>query len=205
MMGEMRILVADKPELAAAYREFLDGLGYRLLEYVSTGNQLVQRCRAQRPDLVIAEIDLPGLDGIAAASEINRQRTYQVPVILVAAHHDAATLDRVVTDHVMAYLTKPVKPTDLAAAIQLGVIRFQHYKAGIRRAADLAQALADRKLVERAKRVLMANAQVDEAEAFRCLEKLAADKNRKVVEIARDVLIAEEAFQASPGQSEPKP
>ena len=120
-----------------------------------------------------------------------------MPVILVSAFHDAALIERAEMDHIMGYLVKPIKQSDLGPTIAIAVSRFAQFQALHKEAADLRQALSDRKIIERAKGILMKKANLDEAAAFRRLQKLASDKNRKLVEIASIILTAEEAFDAS--------
>src|SRR5262249_12860249 len=157
------------------------------------GAELVAGCRAERPDLVITDIKMPDMDGIQAAVQLYREMA--VPVILVSAYHDPELIRRAEADHIMAYLIKPVKQADLGPAIALAMRRFEQFEALRQEAADLRQALADRKLIERAKGILMKRVPLDEQDAFRRLQKLASDKNLKLVEIARMIVTAEEAFQ----------
>jgi response regulator NasT len=173
------------------YRDLLPRLGHEVI-VAEGGRQLIELCRAQKPDLVITDVKLADMDGLEATNEINRER--EVPVILVSNHHDGETQARAVQDHVMAYLAKPIKEGDLTAAISLAQARFQDWRALRKEAADLRQALEDRKLVERAKGIVTRRVNVPEAEAFRRLRKLASDQNRKLSEVARDILVAEEIF-----------
>src|SRR5262249_53970470 len=138
------------------------------------------------PELVLTDIRMPDMDGLAAAEEINKRRA--VPVILISAYHDAATRERALSDHVMAYLVKPIREAELEAALPLAVMRFQHFPALRKEAADLRQALEDRKVIERARGSVMRRLQVDEAEAFRRLRKLASNGNRRLIEVAHQVL-----------------
>jgi response regulator NasT len=141
---------------------------------------------------------MPDLDGIEAAIEIYRERP--VPVILVSAYHDAPLIERAEADHILGYLVKPIKQADLEPVIGLAVRRFEQFQELRKEAGDLRQALEDRKVIERAKGVLMKRARLDEAEAFRRLQKLASEKSRKLVDIAQMLLVAEEAVQ-EPGKS----
>jgi two-component system, response regulator PdtaR len=192
MKRPLRVAVADSEQaMLDYYQDLLPRLGHEAV-VAEGGRQLIELCRAQKPDLVITDIHLPDLDGLEATNEINRER--EVPVILVSNHHDGETQARAIQDHVMAYLSKPVKEGDLTAAISLAMARFQDWKALRKETADLRQALEDRKLVERAKGVVTRRVNVPEAEAFRRLRKLASDQNRKLSEVARDILVAEEIF-----------
>src|ERR1019366_9473974 len=146
---------------------------------------------AEQPDLVITDIKMPELDGIDAAIQIYQEKP--MPVILVSAYHDAALIERAEMDHIMGYLVIPIKQSDLAPVIAIAVSRFAQFQALQKGAADQRQALSDRKVIERAKGILMKKTGLDEAGAFRRLQKLASDKNRKLVEIASMILTAEEA------------
>ena len=157
-----------------------------------TGRELVECCRNTHPDLVITDIKMPDMDGIDAAAQIYKDAA--VPVILVSAHHDPATVRRAEADYVMAYLVKPIKQADLEPAIAIALRRFGQFQTLRREAADLKQALEDRKTIEKAKGILMKKVSLDEQEAFRRLQKLASEKNKKLIEIARSILTAEEAY-----------
>jgi response regulator NasT len=99
-------------------------------------------------------------------------------------------------DHIMAYLVKPIKQSDLAPTIMIAVRRFEQFEALRKEASDLRQALSDRKVIEKAKGILMKKTGLDEADAFRRLQNVASEKNRKLVEIATMILTAEEALQS---------
>ncbi len=192
----LRIAVADDElDMRDYFQDVLPRLGHTVVAVAHNGRELVEQCRTRQPDLVITDIKMPELDGIDAASQIYLDRP--VPVILVSAYHDAALIERAELDHVMGYLVKPIKQTDLAPVIAIAVSRFAQFQALRQEAADLRQALADRKTIERAKGILMKKANLDEAAAFRRLQKLASDKNRKLVEIAAMILTAEEALESS--------
>jgi response regulator NasT len=155
------------------------------------GRELVERCQAARPDLVITDIKMPELDGIDAAVAIYRERP--VPIILVSAYHDAALVERAEADHVLGYLVKPIKHGDLEPVIALAMRRFEQFEALRREAADLRQALEDRKVLERAKGILMKHGPLDEGAAFGRLQELAGEQKSKLVEIARLILLVEES------------
>ena len=170
-------------------RELLPFLGYDLVAVAETGRQLVEQCRAAKPDLVITDIKMPDIDGIDAAAEINRER--EVPAILVSAHHDAELLGRAGAEYIMAYMVKPIKPVDLQASIALAVQRFEHFRKLRAEAAGLRQALEDRKVIERAKGRLMQRHSLTEEQAFQRLRRAAMDTRRPMVDIARAVLVSD--------------
>jgi response regulator NasT len=194
MTHSLRIAVADdEPDMRDYFQKSLTRLGHQVVAVAADGRELVEKCRAAAPDLVITDIKMPDLDGIDAAAQLYRERP--VPVILVSAYHDPSLIERAEVDHILAYLVKPIKQADLAPAIGVAMRRFEQFEELRREAADLRQALEDRKVIERAKGVLMKRANLDEQDAFRRLQKLASEKSRKLVDIAQMVLVAEEAIR----------
>jgi response regulator NasT len=190
----LRIAIADdEPEMREYLEETLTVLGHQVLHVAATGRELADCCRRIPPDLVITDIKMPDRDGLEAAAEL--RDVQPVPVILVSAHHDPELIERAMRDHVLAYLVKPIKQADLETAIALAMRRFAEFRALQRQADDLRQALEDRKLVERAKGVLMTRGGLSEPDAFRRLQKLSSDKNLKMSEVARMIVLAEEALQ----------
>jgi len=195
MRSPLRIAVADdETETLDYFREMLVQLGHEVVVAATNGRALVEGCRTSRPEMVITDIKMPDLDGIEAAKQISEQDP--LPVILVSGYHDPALIERAAADHILAYLVKPIKQADLLAAIAIALRRFEQFQELRKEAADLRQALADRKLIERAKGILMKKLDLDEDEAFRRMQKLASAKNRKLVEIAEALLTAEEAMGA---------
>ena len=162
-----------------------------LLATVATSSR---NAGALNPDLVITDVKMPEMDGIDAAGEI--YRTSAIPVILISAHHEMDLIERAEADHAMAYLVKPVKQGAPRAGDR-------HRHASLRRVPGpaqryrgiLRQALADRKIIEQAKGILMSSTNMDEQAAFRRLQKLASEKNRKLIDIAHMILTAKEALR----------
>jgi response regulator NasT len=145
------------------------------------------------PDLVITDIKMPEMDGIEAAAEVNRER--EVPVILLSAYHEEDLLQRAGADFVTGYLVKPVSQAGVEAAINVGLQRWARFRQVRQDAAAARQALEERKLIERAKGVVMRRlGGLDEQEAFRRMRTFASNHNHKLTEVARRVLEAEQLF-----------
>ncbi len=192
MSPALRIAVADDElDVRDYYQRILPRLGHQVVAVARTGRELVAQCRALRPDLVITDIKMPDLDGIDAAEAISQGEP--IPVILVSAYHRPQLFERARGDHILAYLVKPTKQADLEAAIAIAMQRFEQFRALRKEAADQRQALEDRKVIERAKGLLMKSAGLDEDDAFRQLRKLARDRNQKLVEVARGVVGGQES------------
>lgn len=191
---KLRVAVADDERDTREFlQEALTRLGHDVVGVAGTGKQLAEQVRATHPDLIMTDIKMPDGDGIEVATEVNRER--QVPVILVSAHHDNGILSRLGGSYIMGYLVKPISEADLKASITMALLRWQQFEAMKKEAADLRQALDDRKVIEKAKGIIMKRSRVgDEDEAFRRLRKLASDQNLKLVDISKKVIAAEEVF-----------
>jgi response regulator NasT len=191
----LRIAVADdEPDMRDFLQKLLTHLGHAVVAVAADGEDLVRQCRDTQPNLIITDLAMPGLDGLSAVRQITKERP--VPVIVVSAYHDSELIRRALQEQVLAYLVKPIKAVDLPPAIALAMQRFREFEALHKQADDLRQAIEDRKLIERAKGTLMARAGLSEADAFRRLQTLSNEKNLKMVEIARMIVTAEEAFSA---------
>lgn len=198
MTSHLRIAVADdEPDMQEYFQKILPRLGHQVVAVADNGRSLVEYCQTLQPDLVITDIKMPDMDGIQAAKEIYKQDP--LPVILVSAHHDPELIARAEADHILAYLVKPIKQADLQPAIVIAMRRFQQFQSVQAEADGLRQALEDRKLIERAKGVLMKRAKLDEADAYRRLQQLASQKNQKMIEVAQTILTAESAFNPTGG------
>ena len=194
MSQSLRIAIADdEADMRDYFRSILPHLGHKVVAAATNGRELVEQCRALHPDLVITDIKMPDMDGIDAATQLYKEMP--IPVILVSAYHEPELIERAEADHILGYLVKPIKQSDLVPTIALAMRRFEQFEALRKESADLRQALEDRKTIERAKGLLMKKVGLDEQEAFRRLQKVAMDTNRKMVEVAQMVLTADEAFQ----------
>jgi AmiR/NasT family two-component response regulator len=139
MNPSLRIAIADdEPDMRDYFQQVLGRLGHTVVAIARNGQELVDLCRAKKPDLIITDIKMPEMDGIAAAIQIYKERP--TPVILVSAFNDANLIERAETDHVVGYLVKPVKQADLAPTIALAVRRFAQISTLRQEAVDLKQA-----------------------------------------------------------------
>jgi response regulator NasT len=189
----LRIAVADdEPVMRQYYEKVLPLMGHEVVASVPGGRELIERCRMLRPDLIITDIKMEDVDGIDAVVDICRE--LPLPVILVSAYHDNQTLARAAQEYMLAYLVKPIKQADLEAAITIALQRFEQFQSLRKEAASLRQSLEERKLIERAKYVLIERVGLPESEAYRRLQKLASEKNRKLIEIAQMIVTVEDAL-----------
>ncbi|MEX1228835.1 MAG: response regulator [Planctomycetaceae bacterium] len=191
---KLKIAVADdERDMRDFFQKILTHLGYQVIIQAENGDELVSQCREVTPDLIITDIEMPVMDGLTAVNLICKDRP--IPAIVVTAHHDDQHVQRALHEQILAYLVKPIKMADLQPAILLAMQRYKEFEALHKQTVDLRQALEDRKLIEKAKGILMSRTQMSEADAFRRLQQLSNDKNVKMVEIAKMIVTAEEAFR----------
>lgn len=203
MTSRIRIAVADdEPDMQEYFEKILTRMGHTVVSVAENGRQLLEHCRALKPDLVISDINMPEMDGIEAATQVFRE--HPIPFILVSGYHDQSLIERAEADHVMAYLVKPIKQADLEPAIAIAMRRFAQFLELRKEADNLRQALNDRKQIERAKGILMKRSGLDEPAAFRRMQKLASERNLKLVEIASQILTADQAFSPAPVEGDGK-
>jgi response regulator NasT len=194
MSRVLKIAIADdETDLRDYLRETLSVLGHQVVGVAATGRELVEQVRSTRPDLVITDIKMPEIDGIDAAIEIYQDGP--IPIILVSAYHDRELVSRAGESHVLAYLVKPIGQQDLETAISIVMSRFEQFQDLRRETDDLRQAMEDRKIIERAKGILMQRVGLSEDEAYRRLNKTARDGNRKLRDVAQSILTTEDLLR----------
>ncbi|MFB3880007.1 MAG: ANTAR domain-containing response regulator [Armatimonadota bacterium] len=190
MGGGLRLVLAeDEPAVAAAVGEQLRALGHRLVGEAGTGEEAVRLAAAERPDAIVMDICMPDCDGIEAAARI--ARTCPTPVVFLTGHFDEELVAGAAASGGMAYLLKPATSAQLRAALELAHTRFHEMVDMKEQVTRLHRALEDRKLVSRAKGVLMERHGLTEGDAHRRLQQEASRSNVKLAEVARSILAAE--------------
>jgi response regulator NasT len=166
--------------------EMLGEAGYEVAGQASNGQQAVELARETRPDLVIMDVKMPGLDGISAAEQIGRARL--CPVVMLTAFSQKELVERARDAGVMAYIVKPFTAADIFPAIDIALSRWAELKELEREVGDLGERLETRKAVERAKGILMRKLRLSEAEAFRWIQKTAMDRRLGMRQVAEAVI-----------------
>ena len=186
-----RILIADDESLIRLdLREMLSQLGYDIVGEAGDGRSALDLAHKLRPDLVIMDIKMPGIDGISAAEDLTREKI--APVLLLTAYSDQSLVERAKEAGVVGYVVKPFRQTELMPVIELSLARFEEFRALEREVGDLKEALETRKLIERAKGVLMEVHGLREAEAFHRIRKTSMDTRKSMREVAEAVLLTHE-------------
>jgi two-component system, response regulator PdtaR len=198
----LRVLIAeDEALIRLDLREMLVEEGYEVCAEASDGEDAVRLAEQSRPDLVILDIKMPVMDGLAAAEKIAGDRL--APVVILTAFSQRDLVERASAAGAMAYLVKPFQKSDLVPAIEIAVSRFAQLRALEDDVASLADRLATRKLVERAKATLQTAFGLTEPAAFRWIQRVAMDTRMSMKEVAERIIAENLANQ--PGQQGGEP
>jgi AmiR/NasT family two-component response regulator len=182
------VLVAeDDPLVALGLSERLRSLGHEPLGPASDGRQAVELAREDPPDLYLFDIEMPHVDGLEAAKELAAAGLRR-PVVVVTGVDDPSLIERSIECGVSAYLTKPIDSRELEAALLLAAARHAEFQALEAEVDRIQQALEDRKLVERAKGLLMSALNLSEQEAFRRLQLTARERNLRLADDAARIV-----------------
>jgi response regulator NasT len=188
MAQQLRLVIADDESLIRMnLKETLVGLGYLVVGEAGDGVSVVNLARELRPDLVIMDIKMPKLDGIQAAKVLTEDKI--APVLLLTAYSDRELVDRAREAGVVNYIVKPFRDAELLPAIEIAMARYAEFQEIDKKVGDLQETLETRKLVERAKGVLMDTQGLKEQEAFRKIQQLSMNTRKSMREIAQAILL----------------
>jgi two-component system, response regulator PdtaR len=189
-MADTRILIAEDNELVSlTLEEQLANLGYTVVGVARTGAEAVRLTKQLSPDLVIMDMQLPEMDGDAAAAQISKQ--HPTPVVMLTAYSDSDHVRRAEASGALAYLVKPVNPEELPPTIDVAIARFRELKQLRERVDDLHEEIEARKVIERAKGILMARRKIGGEQAMALMKQWATERQKKVSEIAQAIVDAE--------------
>jgi AmiR/NasT family two-component response regulator len=180
------VIAEDEALIRMDLAEMLAEEGYDVVGEAGDGERAVELVESLRPDLVILDVKMPRLDGIAAAERIARQRI--APVVMLTAFSQRDLVERARDAGAMAYLVKPFSQSDLVPAIEMAVSRFAELNQLEEEVKDLTERLETRKAVERAKSLLMLQLSLSEPEAFRWIQKTAMDLRLSMRQVAEGVI-----------------
>ena len=180
------VIAEDEALIRMDLAEMLGEEGYDVVGQAGDGARAVELAEELRPDLVILDVKMPKLDGIAAAEAIARDRI--APVVILTAFSQRDLVDRAREAGAMAYLVKPFTKNDLVPAIEMALSRFAELSMLEAEVADLSERLAMRKSVDRAKGILQEQLKLSEPEAFRWIQKTAMDLRLSMRQVAEGVV-----------------
>ncbi len=184
-----RIIIAeDNSKTRIFLKNQLELLGFTVVAAVSNGKEAVKLVAELKPNLVIMDIKMPEMDGLEAAAAITASGP--IPIILITGLSSEETASKAIEAGVFAYLVKPVTKKQLEPAIRLALARYNEFKSLKVEVNDLKDAMETRKLIERAKGILMKRCGISEDEAFKLLQSHSQKENKKMREIADNIISA---------------
>ncbi len=185
----LRIVIADNESLIRLdIREMLEDAGHEVVGEAVNGRRAVELTRQHRPDLVLMDIKMPEMDGITAAGKIYADKI--APVILLTAFSQPDIVDKAKDSGVLGYLVKPVQESQLFPAIEIALSRWQEMQGLEDELEKLKESLETRKMVDRAKGIIMAAHKLGEQEAYRRMQQYAMQKRVPLKDVAQSIIRA---------------
>jgi two-component system, response regulator PdtaR len=188
-MARMRVLIADDdPIIRLDLKQMLENLEYEVVGEAGDGQQAIELSRETKPDVCILDVKMPVMDGIEAVKTISEEGI--APAILLTAYSDHELVNRAKEAGVFAYLVKPFKPSDLPPAIEIARSRYEQNMHLTNEVGSLSERLEARKLVDRAKGILMDQHQLSETEAYRRIQQQSMNLRKSMREVAEAIILA---------------
>jgi response regulator NasT len=186
MQEPLKVLVVEDESLIRMdVVATLSEAGFEVVAEANDGEEAVELASKLNPDVVVMDIKMPKVDGITAAERISQLK---IPVVLLTAFSQPELVTRATEAGAMAYLTKPFKPGDLLPAIQIAIVRNEEVAALEQEISDLSERLETRKLMDRAKGLLMSKMKLSEPDAFRWIQKASMDRRLSMSQVAKAVI-----------------
>jgi response regulator NasT len=186
MQQSLRVLVAEDESLIRMdVVATLSEAGFEVVGEASDGEEALSLAEQLNPDVVVMDIKMPKLDGISAAEKLSEAK---IPVVLLTAFSQTELVTRATEAGAMAFITKPFKPADLIPAIQIAIARSEEIAALEQEISDLSDRLETRKLMDRAKGLLMSKMKLSEPDAFRWIQKASMDRRLSMAQVAKAVI-----------------
>ena len=188
-MAKLRVLIADDdPIIRLDLKQMLENLEYEVVAEAGDGQRAIASARESKPDVCILDVKMPVMDGIEAVSIITEENI--APTILLTAYSDRELVDRAKDAGVFAYLVKPFKPSDLPPAIEVARSRYEQNLQLNKEVASLEEKLETRKIIDRAKGILMEEQNINESEAYRRIQLQSMNLRKSMKEVAEAIILA---------------
>lgn len=186
-MQSLRIIIADNESIIRMdLKEMLEEAGHTIVAEASNGAKAVDLVREHQPDLVIMDIQMPEMDGITAAKIISTEKI--APVLLLTAYSQKDIVAKAKDSGVLAYLVKPVKEANLFPAMEIAVARFQEFAELEQELENMKNSLETRKILDRAKGILMDTYNLSENEAYRRIQQYSMSKSKAIKDVAEAIV-----------------
>lgn len=200
-VAPLRVLIADDdPIIRLDLRQMLLDMGYQVVAEAEDGSEALSKARDVSPDVCILDIKMPNVDGLDVAAALADEGT--APSVILTAYSDRELIDRAAVSGVFGYIVKPFKPSDLPPAIEVARSRFAQNMQLCKEVADLTERLEVRKLLDRAKGILMDQLGITEAEAYRRIQQQSMNERRSMRQIAEALITSQQIRDSEPVPSE---
>ena len=188
-MEALKAVIAEDEQLTRTIiRARLEKLGHDVVAEACDGQQAIEAARLHHPDVIIMDIKMPNMDGIEAARSIMQERP--TAILFLSSFNEQELVEQAGDTGALAYLMKPFRKEDLGPALEMAVRRFREINSKGKEIEDLKEALETRKIIERAKGILMDRHRMSEEEAFKRIHFQARNQNKKMREIAQSIITA---------------
>ncbi|GEM_PF-105310 len=182
------LIVEDDLFFANEVRRSLTENGYKVIGIARNGLEAVEFANRFEPDLILMDIRMPKLDGIEAAKKINRDRKCVIPVVLITAHSDRNDIKKTKNAGILGYLVKPVSIDDIIPAVETAYCTAQDFNSMKNHVLNLEEQLKERKIIERAKDILVKKKGIDGDEAMRIMQKASRRQHIKLKDLAKAIV-----------------
>lgn len=182
------LICDDEPVIRMNLKAMLVDLGFEEILECGDGKSAVEMALASFPDMVILDVAMPKMDGITAAGEIRKK--LKIPIMLLTNCYDVQSIKRAAESGIAAFLTKPLREQDLLPAIELALAHAYQVEELKEKIDDLKETIENRKIIEKAKGLLMNRGRLSESDAYREMQKMAMDKRKTLRQVADGILKA---------------
>ena len=179
------VIADDEAVIRMGLKQMVSALGYRVLATAANGDDALEITKQQKPDLLLLDIKMPGKDGLKIAEILAAEMP--LPIVMLTAFSERSLVERAVSASVMGYLVKPIHESKLGPMVELAIARFEAMKNTAQEFHKLYGQLETRKVVEAAKRILIATG-LSEAEAYQRLQMTAREKRRSMHQVAEAII-----------------
>lgn len=186
-MKKLKVMLVDDEYLVLiGLKAIIEELGHTVVAEAMDGVEAVEKALSIRPDVILLDINIPKMDGIEVAKAL--LDSVRAPIIMVTGYSDKALIERANAANVLAYVVKPVCRKDLDATLEIAVSRYKDIENLEFEVKKAQKQLEDRKVIEKAKGIIMKQANIDEERAFKWMQTESRNKNMKMVDLALKVL-----------------
>lgn len=192
MAGNRIIVADDEPHVLSALAQLLQSAGHTVIGKTTNGEEAVCLSQMLDPDIVLLDVQMPGIDGLEAAKRIMSSKP--VPIVICTAYYDEDLIGSAIDAGVYAYVVKPCRLADLLPAMNVAISRFRDAKALRGEVDTLKETLSARKLIEQAKGIVMRTRHLSEEEAHRFMQQESQRQSKPLSDLAQAIIIAEKAL-----------